>query len=84
MNPSDVESEVVQISLSTQDSLQLKRLALQAEIHKKRMELSRVEWELAVCESNLASNAVAERLGVPKDALNVTIDLSEGVIHYGL
>ena len=70
------------VELSTADKHRLIRLALTAEVQKKKMELARVEWEQARAISESAGDVVRAKMAVPREAQEVTIDLNEGIIRY--
>ena len=78
----DVTPGVKTAQLSLLDKHRLVRLALAAEVQKKKMELARVEWEQSRAISEAAGDAVTAKTGVPREAQDVTIDLNKGIIHY--
>ena len=70
------------IELDQADKHRLIRLALSAEVQKKKAELARVEWEQSSAVSEAAGDAVTSKMGVPREAQDVTIDLNKGIITY--
>ena len=70
------------IELPLADKHRLVRLALAAEVEKKKSELARVEWEQASAISEAAGDAVTTKMGVPREAKDVTIDLNKSIVTY--
>ena len=70
------------IKLPATDKHYLIRLALEAEIAKKRADLARIVWQQATAVSEAAGDSVSAKLRVPQEAQDVTIDLNEGIIQY--
>jgi len=70
------------VQLSAADKHHLVKLAMEAEIAKKRANLAHVEWQMASAVSEAAGDAMATKLRVPEEAQDVTIDLNEGIIRY--
>ena len=68
--------------LSAADKHHLVKLALEAEITKKRSNLAHAEWQMAVAISEAAGDAVHAKMRLPEEAQDVTIDLNEGIIQY--
>lgn len=78
----DTTPGIKTVELNMADKHRLVRLALTAEVQKKKSELARVEWQQASAISEAAGDAVTTKIGVPREAKNVTIDLNEGIITY--
>jgi hypothetical protein len=78
----DTTPGVKTLELPTSDKHHLIRLALAAEVQKKKAELARVEWEQSSAISEAAGDAVTTRMGVPREAKDVTINLNEGIVTY--
>jgi len=78
----DTTPGIKTIELEMSDKHRLIRLALAAEIQKKKMDLARVEWEQASAISEAAGDAVRVKMNVPREAQQVTIDLNKGIIRY--
>ena len=70
------------VILSVSDKHHLRRLALEAEVRRRKLELAKVEWEQAAAASEAAGDAITAKMGVPHEAQDVTIDLNEGIIKY--
>jgi len=68
--------------LLTADVHRLKKFALEAELLKRKVDLAKIEWELALAASHAANDATVAKMGVPEEAADITIDLNEGVIRY--
>lgn len=68
--------------LSAADKHQLVKLALEAEIAKKRANLAHAEWQMASAVSEAAGDAMRAKMRIPEEAQDVTIDLNEGIINY--
>jgi len=68
--------------LSPSDKHHLVKMALEAEISKKRANLAHTEWQLASAASEAAGDAMSAKMRVPQEAQDVTIDLNEGIINY--
>jgi hypothetical protein len=78
----DTTPGVVTVELSSTDKHYLVKLALEAEVRKTKAELARVEWKQACATSEAAGDAVSAKMGVPREAKDVTIDLNEGIIRF--
>ena len=78
----DTTPGMKQIRLSAGDKHQLVKLALEAEISKKRANLAHAEWQMASAISEAAGDAIRAKMRVPQESQDVTIDLNEGIIHY--
>lgn len=70
------------LRLSDADKHHLVKLALEAEIAKKKANLAHAEWRMAAAASEAAGDAMAAKMKVPVEAQEVTIDLNEGIIQY--
>lgn len=73
---------IQKLSLSPSDKHHLVRLALEAEIAKKKANLAHSEWMLASAASEAAGDAMRAKMKVPQEAQDVTIDLNEGIITF--
>jgi len=69
-------------TLSPSDKHHLVKMALEAEIAKKRANLAHAEWQLASAASEAAGDAMTAKMRVPHEAQDVTIDLNKGIIHF--
>lgn len=78
----DTTPGLKQTRLSAADKHHLVKLALEAEIAKKRANLAHAEWQMTAAVSEAAGDAIRAKLRVPEEAQDVTIDLNEGIIHY--
>ena len=70
------------ITLPAADKHNLVRMALVAEVAKKKADLARVEWQQAAAASEASGDVVRAKMQVPVEAQDVTIDLNKGIIHY--
>lgn len=70
------------IRLSAADKHHLVKLALEAEIAKKKANLAHAEWQMASAVSEAAGDAIRAKMKVPDVAEDVTIDLNDGIIQY--
>lgn len=70
------------LRLSDADKHHLVRLALEAEIAKKKANLAQTEWRMASAVSEAAGDAMRAKMKVPQEAQDITIDLNEGIIHF--
>jgi hypothetical protein len=68
--------------ISRNDKFHLIKLALEAKVREKKLELARIEWEQANAASEAAGDAIAAKMRIPHEARDVTIDLNEGIIRY--
>ena len=78
----DTTPGIKTLKLSTADKHHLVKMALEAEIAKKRSNLAHTEWQFASAASEAAGDAVSAKMRVPQEAQDVTIDLNDGIIHY--
>jgi len=78
----DTTPGMQRVQLSVVEKHYLVKLALEAEIAKKRANLAHAEWQMASSVSEAAGDAMRIKMRVPVEAQDVTIDLNEGIIHY--
>ncbi|MGD9729034.1 MAG: hypothetical protein AB7L09_00120 [Nitrospira sp.] len=78
----DTTPGLKKVRLSAADKHHLVKLALEAEIAKKKANLAHAEWQMASAVSEAAGDAVRAKLRVPEEAQDVTIDLNDGIIQY--
>lgn len=78
----DTTPGVKKVRLSDADKHHLVKLALEAEIAKKRANLAHAEWQMAAAVSEAAGDATRAKMRIPKEAQDVTIDLNAGIIQF--
>ena len=78
----DTTPGIKTVRLSAADKHQLVKMALEAEIAKKKANLAHAEWQMASAASEAAGDAMTAKMRVPQEAQDVTIDLNEGIISY--
>lgn len=70
------------IELSPEDRYELVKLAADVRVKTEELAMVRVRLDAARAVSDAAGDAIAAKIGVPKDAQEVTIDLNAGIIRY--
>lgn len=78
----DTTPGIKKLTLEASDKHRLVKLALEAEIAKKRANLAHAEWQMASAASEAAGDAIRAKLRVPTEAQDVTINLNDGVITF--
>lgn len=78
----DTTPGMKQTKLSAADKHHLVKLALEAEIAKKKANLAHAEWQMAAAVSEAAGDAISAKMRIPQEAQDVTIDLNAGIISY--
>lgn len=70
------------VDLSAEDRYELIRLAAQVRVLTEELAFVRVRLDAARAVSDAAGESIVAKMGVPKGAQDVTIDLNGGVIRY--
>lgn len=78
----DTTPGLKELRISAADKHHLVKMALEAEIAKKRANLAHAEWQMASAASEAAGDAISAKMRVPQEAQDVTIDLNEGIIRF--
>lgn len=77
-----VETQFKTVELSAEDRYELVRLAAEVRVRAEELKMVRVRLDAATAISDAAGDSIATKMGVPKGAQEVTIDLNSGIIRY--
>lgn len=70
------------MELSADDRYELVRLAAEVRVRAEELNMVRVRLDAAKAISDAAGDSIVAKMGVPKNAQDVTIDLNGGIIRY--
>lgn len=77
-----VEAEFKTIDIPPEDLYELVRLSAELRIRSEELTLARVRLDAAKAVSDAAAERVAAKMGVPKNAQEVTMDPNNGIIRF--
>jgi len=79
-----VEVSPMEFVLSPEDRYHLMQLSAEVRIRAEEFALARVRLDAAKALSDAAGDVVLAKMGVPKEAQDVTIDINQGVLRFQL
>jgi hypothetical protein len=76
------EVQFKNVELTPEDRYELIRLAAEVRVRAEELNMVRVRLDAARAISDAAGDSIVAKMGVPKNAQDVTIDLNSGIIRY--
>jgi hypothetical protein len=80
--PTQDASEFIEFKLSLDDRFEMMELAADLRIKTQELQLARVRLDAAKSLSDAEADKVLAKMGVPKDAQDVTIDTNQGIVRF--